>query len=177
MDGTGAAARFSGQAASPATARATSTSPIGNSTIRKVVIATGVVTTLAGTAGQSGSADGTGAAARFNGPNGIASDGAGNLYVADSDNYTIRKVVIATGAVTTFAGAAGQSGSTDGTGAAARFYYPAGIASDGAGNLYVADRQQHHPEGRHRDRRRHHARGRGGPVRQRGRDGRRRPFY
>ena len=75
----------------------------------------------------------------FQPPVGIASDGAGNLYVADIGNNTIRKVVVATGAVTTFAGAAGQSAHVDGAGAAARFASPKGIASDGAGNLYVAD--------------------------------------
>ena len=84
-----------------------------NNTIRKVVIATGAVTTLAGTAGVTGAADGTGAAARFNGPYGIASDGAGNLFVADTGNHTIRKIVIATGAVTTLAGAASLSGSAE----------------------------------------------------------------
>ena len=110
-----------------------------DNTIRRVVIATGTVTTLAGAVIQPGSADATGASARFNGPDGVASDGAGNIYVADSVNSTIRKIVIATGVVTTLAGAAGQEGTDDGTGASARFYRPFGIASDGAGNLYVAD--------------------------------------
>ena len=72
-------------------------------------------------------------------PIGIATDGAGNLYVADTGNSTIRKIVIATRAVTTFAGVAGETGSVDGTGAAARFTGPNAIASDGAGNLYVGD--------------------------------------
>jgi hypothetical protein len=110
-----------------------------NDTIRTIVIATGVVTTLAGTAGMTGSADGTGAAARFSHPFGVATDGAGNLYVAEPVNNTIRKIVIATGVVTTLAGTAGTMGSADGTGAAARFNNPNGITSDGAGNLYVAD--------------------------------------
>ncbi len=114
-----------------------------NCTLRKMVIATGVVTTLAGTAGRCGSADGTAAAARFDGPAGVASDGAGTLYVADTQGHTIRKVVIATGAVTTLAGAAGQPGSGDGIAAAARFNTPHGVAADGAGNLYVADTANH----------------------------------
>jgi sugar lactone lactonase YvrE len=114
-----------------------------NGTIRKVVIATGAVTTLAGAAGQFGSADGTGAAASFASPQGITRDEAGNLFVTDGGGDTIRKIVIATGAVTTLAGAAGQSGAADGTGASSRFYAPAGIASDGAGNLFVADHNNH----------------------------------
>src|SRR5439155_497450 len=114
-------------------------SDYSNQTIRKVVIATGAVTTLAGTPGQYGAADGTGAAARFSDPSAIASDGAGNLYVADVFNNTIRKIVIATRAVTTIAGTAGVAGAPDGTGTAAPFNIPHGIASDGAGNLYVAD--------------------------------------
>jgi sugar lactone lactonase YvrE len=140
-DGTGANARFTdpyGIVADGAGNLYVADS--GNNAIRKVVIATGAVTTLAGAGSPAyGTADGTGAAARFNSPYGIASDGAGSLYVADTTNSTIRKVVIATGAVTTLAGAADQTGSADGTGAAARFNYPAGIVGDGAGNLYVAD--------------------------------------
>jgi hypothetical protein len=114
-----------------------------NRTIRKLVIATGEVTTLVGSPRQLGSSDGTGAAARFEYPTGIASDGAGSLFVADADSKTIRKVVIATGEVSTLAGSPEQRGSSDGTGAAARFDYPWGIASDGAGNLFVADTYNH----------------------------------
>jgi sugar lactone lactonase YvrE len=108
-----------------------------NDTIRKIVISTGAVTTVAGTAGYSGYADGTGTEARFYDPNGITTDGK-NLYVADSGNDTIRKIVISTGAVTTVAGTAGSSGSTDGTGTEARFYYPSGITTDGE-KLLVAE--------------------------------------
>ncbi len=110
-----------------------------NNTIRKLVVASGVVTTLAGKADSSGSTDGTGAAARFDGPEGIAVSSSGNLYVADSGN-TIRKVVIATGVVSTIAGTAGFSGNTDGVGAAARFNEPKGVVLDSAGTtLYIAD--------------------------------------
>src|SRR5208283_1654421 len=110
-----------------------------NHTIREVVAATGAVTTLAGLAGVSGSDDGTGSDARFDSPSGVAVDGAGNLYVADTNNHTIRKVVLATGEVTTIAGLAGNSGSADGMGSAAQFDYPSGVAVDTAGNIYVAD--------------------------------------
>jgi hypothetical protein len=109
-----------------------------NNTIRKVVIATGVVTTLAGTAGVTGSADGTGPAASFNMPGSITTDGI-NLYVGDFYNSTVRKIVIATGAVTTLAGTAGVTGSTDATGPAASFDELEGITTDGM-NLYVTDR-------------------------------------
>jgi hypothetical protein len=80
----------------------------GNSTLRKVTAA-GVVTTLVGTAGMTGSADGTGAAAHFNGPQGVAVDSAGNVYVADAGNSTLRKVT-PTGITTTVAGMAGVYG-------------------------------------------------------------------
>ena len=112
-----------------------------NQTIRKVVIATGAVTTFAGSVGVIGSTDGTGVAARFNYPYGITTDGV-NLYVADAGNYTVRKVAIATGAVTTLAGSAGTSGVTDGTGTAALFDAPGGITTDGV-NLYVLDTYNH----------------------------------
>jgi sugar lactone lactonase YvrE len=107
----------------------------GNSAIRKITPA-GVVTTLAG--GTSGSADGTGAAASFSDPKGVAVDGSGNVFVADTDNHTIREITPA-GVVTTFAGMAGMQGSSDGTGASARFYRPIGVAVDRLGDLYVAD--------------------------------------
>ncbi len=112
-----------------------------NHTIRKVTPG-GVVTTLAGLAGWSGSADGTGSAARFFYPAGVATDSAGNVYVADSLNYTIRKVTPGR-VVGTLAGLAGSEGSADGTGSAARFSYPMGVATDSAGNVYVADYYNH----------------------------------
>ena len=113
----------------------------GNFTIRKIAPG-GVVTTVAGSAGAFGSADGTGSAARFgtqySGPNGLTLDGSGNVYVADTGNYTIRKVTPA-GVVTTQAGAAGAYGNANGTGTAARFAYPRGITADAIGNLYVVE--------------------------------------
>ena len=108
-----------------------------NHTIRQITPA-GVVTTLAGSAGVSGSADGTGAEAGFNYPTGMAIDGNGNLYVSDATNNTIRKITTA-GVVTTLAGLAGVSGMSDGAGADALFNNPTGLATDGAGNIYVAD--------------------------------------
>jgi hypothetical protein len=109
----------------------------GNHVIRRITPA-GVVTTLAGTAGMAGSTDGTGVAARFNTPLGVATDSAGNVYVADTYNSTIRKITPA-GVVTTLAGTAQVTGSSDGTGAGALFNYPTGVAVDGEDNVYVAD--------------------------------------
>jgi hypothetical protein len=106
--------------------------------IRKVVIATGAVTTLAGADdGSSGSVDGTGTSARFRQPRGIGTDGT-NVYVADSENHTIRRVVVATGEVTTLAGMPATNAVVDGQGNAARFFYPGGIATDGV-RLLVMD--------------------------------------
>jgi sugar lactone lactonase YvrE len=109
----------------------------GNDTIRMIAPG-GVVTTLAGTPTVAGSSDGTGGGALFNSPEGVAVDGSGNIYVADSGNDTIR-LITAGGVVTTLAGKAQFSGNGDGTGSAARFANPNGISVDGAGNIYVAD--------------------------------------
>jgi DNA-binding beta-propeller fold protein YncE len=92
------------------------------------------ITTLAGTDGGPGFEDGSSGAARFYIPAAIATDKTGNIYVADSENHTIRKITPA-GAVTTLAGLAGKSGSTDGTGSAARFDHPAGVAVDSRGDV------------------------------------------
>lgn len=108
-----------------------------NHVIRKITSA-GLVTTLAGSAGSPGSTDDTGNAARFRNPHGIAMGSDGNLYVADQGNNTIRKVTPA-GVVETLAGLAGNVGSADGVGSAARFKTPTGISADDSGNLYVAD--------------------------------------
>lgn len=108
----------------------------GNNLIRKIVPSTGVVSTLAGS-GKSGNANGTGVAASFNGPAGVAVDATGNVYVADFGNNLIRQITPA-GVVTTLAGS-GTAGSTNSLGVAASFNGPRGIAVDAAFNVYVAD--------------------------------------
>jgi sugar lactone lactonase YvrE len=108
-----------------------------NQTIRKSS-ANGLVTTLAGQPEIAGSSDGIGTAARFSFIEGMVFDTSGNLVVSDTQNYTIRKIT-PTASVSTFAGRAGETGSADGIGDAARFFEPTGIAIDNNGNLYVAD--------------------------------------
>jgi sugar lactone lactonase YvrE len=98
----------------------------------------GVVTTVAGLASEWGDADGAGATARFNSPQGLATDAAGNVYVADRDNQEIRKITPA-GMVSTLAGSSVSMGADDGIGNRARFFRPTGVAVDGAGNVFVAD--------------------------------------
>ncbi len=137
-DGTGSAARFN----NPSGVATDSSGNVyvadyNNSTIRKITPA-GAVTTLAGLAGSLGSVDGTGSAARFRNPSAVATDSSGNVYVADYNNSTIRKITPA-GVVTTLAGLAGIIGSADGTGSAAQFNLPNGVATDSSGNIYVAD--------------------------------------
>jgi RHS repeat-associated protein len=110
--------------------------PLNPSNNGGAVAVNGQTSTLAGS-GTAGYADGTGSAASFNVPVGIAEDASGNLYVADALNYRIRKITPA-GVVSTFAGS-GTRGHADGTGTAAMFMQPYGLAIDGSGNLYVAD--------------------------------------
>jgi sugar lactone lactonase YvrE len=114
---------------------------LGGQTIRKMT-SDGVVTTLAGKAGDPGEVDGAGGTARFHSPSAVTADHDGNLYVADSFGETIRKVTPA-GVVTTLAGLAFTEGDADGTGTDARFKDPTGIAFDNSGNLYVADQLNH----------------------------------
>ena len=140
-DGVGNAARFTNpQAVAVDGAGNAYVSDSGNNTIRKIT-PDGVVTTIAGNPAQSGSLDGTNNAALFSSPRGVAVDSATNIYVASGDS-TIRKLTpIGTNwVVTTLAGTADQNGSVDGTGSAARFHFPYGIAVDNAGNLYAMDR-------------------------------------
>jgi len=117
----------------------------GNQTLRKIDLTSGMVSTLAGTAGMSGSDDGVGAAARFDfrvaggypvcGP---ALDGAGNLFVTDAFNNTIRKVAVSTRLVSLFAGAVRTAGAVDGPATTARFSFPtSALVKDGF--LYVTD--------------------------------------
>ena len=137
-DGTGGAARFWFPAGIAVDAGGSVyVADTGNCTIRKITSA-GVVSTLAGSAGQYGSADDIGSNARFYGPYSVAVDASGNVYVADIINCTIRKVT-PVGVVTTLAGSSGQSGNTDATGSSARFNQPQGVAVDLNGNVYVAD--------------------------------------
>ncbi len=139
-DGPAAAARFgfdfTGFVVVDAAGNAFITDP-ANRVIRRIS-AGGVVTTFAGLEGSPGNVDGTGGNARFGAPGGIALDSSGNFYVADTGASTIRKITAA-GVVTTLAGSPGQTGSADGTGAAARFNQPMGVEVDSAGNLFVAD--------------------------------------
>lgn len=110
-----------------------------NYTIRKIA-PDGTVSTLAGSPGMSGSADGNGTAARFSALHDVAVDGSGNIYAVD--NSAIRKIT-PSGAVTTLAGVSGANGYAEGVGAAARFNQPWGISADTAGNLYVGDTENY----------------------------------
>ena len=112
-----------------------------NHTIRRIGT-DGQVTTVAGVALQSGVADGVGVAARFRSPHGLAFDRAGNLYIADSGNHTVRRMTPG-GQVTTVAGLAGQAGGADGIGSAARFFEPTDVAIDAGGRIWVADTGNH----------------------------------
>ncbi len=111
-----------------------------NHAIRKVD-GTGTVTTLAGKRGQTGSQDGAGTDALFRGPTGITHIG-DFLYIADTDNHTIRRVDKNSGDTVTIAGAPRSSGSDDGIGESARFNSPLGVTTDGV-YLYISDTYNH----------------------------------
>ncbi len=136
-DGNGSGARFNnpgGLALDPAGNLVVADT--GNHTIRRIA-PNGDVTTLAGAPGQSGSADGT-ALARFNAPGGLAVDATGAIYIADTQNHTIRLRAV-DGTVSTFAGIPGSPGLVNGPGASAKFLEPNGLALAPNGTLYVAD--------------------------------------
>ena len=111
-----------------------------NSAIRLITLDNFVQTVSGGT---SGSRDAVGTIAQYMAPWGIAIDPAGNLFVTDFVANTVRKLSAVGRVSTTFAGAPGIRGSSDGVGAAARFYEPTGIAVDAAGILFVTDTQNH----------------------------------
>ncbi|MFL6248155.1 MAG: NHL repeat-containing protein [Thermoanaerobaculia bacterium] len=143
VDATGTAARF-------VLPRAIASDPSGNlyvadtnnHVIRKIS-AGGEVTTLAGLAETQGFADGTGQAARFRYPRGIAFDPVtGDVIVGDTQNHVIRRVT-QSGVVTTIAGLGGTFGTTNGIGSAARFTFPRGVVVDNGGVIYVADTSNH----------------------------------
>ncbi len=150
QNGTGRAATFSGPSGVAADASGNVyVADDGNSLIRKIT-SSGVVTTLAGGGNVGGLApgnqNGTGIAATFYKPVGVAADTSGNIYVADQNNNVIRKIT-SSGVVTTLAGGGSVGGSTsghaNGTGTAATFNQPAGVAVDASGNVYVADLNNH----------------------------------
>lgn len=111
----------------------------GNHVIRQIN-RFGIVTTLAGR-GAAGFSDGIGRVAMFNGPNAIAIDRSGNLFISDAGNFRIRKIA-PSGQVTTVAGS-GQKGNSEGPALEAEFIEPSGMAVDRSGALYVADRGAH----------------------------------
>jgi len=141
-DGKGDAARFnSPQGVATGPDDMIYVADTSNNTIRKIT-PDGTVSTFVGVAGQPGSLDGAGDAALFKGPEGVAVDQSGVVYISDTGNHLIRRVA-RDGSVTTIGGAAEQWGCVDGAGGLARFYAPKGIAAMGAGVVFIADCYNH----------------------------------
>lgn len=139
MDGPGASAQFNGPVFLAIDANGNVyVADQRNNKIRKITPA-GIVSTLAGS-GTYGTNDGTGTAAQFQGPTGIACDAQGNVYVGDMIGNRVRKITPA-GVVSTLAGS--SEGFAEGRGADAKFRGPAGLACDTHGNAYVADELNH----------------------------------
>jgi trimeric autotransporter adhesin len=113
----------------------------GNQRIRKVTVSTGIITTIAGTGVAGDDGDGIAATrARVRTPYGVAVDGSGNIYIADTGNQRIRKVTVSTGIITAVAGTGAYGYNGDGIAAtSADLQLPMGVAVDGSGNIYIAD--------------------------------------
>jgi hypothetical protein len=138
LDGIGAAARFNGPQGMTTDGTFVYVADVNNNAIRRIDPATQEVILFAGSPfGASGSADLVGTAATFFGPSDLTNDGA-NLYVVDSGNCTIRRIVIATAAVITLAGTPASCASVNGSGTAANFSHPQGITTDG-NSLFVTE--------------------------------------
>jgi sugar lactone lactonase YvrE len=122
-DGAGGAARFQTPSSVAVDSRGNVFVADRNNCVIRKITPGGTVSTLAGRAGEQGSADGPGDVARFSFPYGVAVDTGGNVYVADSNNNTIRKITTS-GIVSTLAGTVLLNGSADGSGSAAQFSHP-----------------------------------------------------
>lgn len=141
VNGIGSAARFAFPTGIALVNGALYVTDAGNHSIRRVT-SSGVVTTFAGRNGFSGSADGNGSSATFNFPTAIDYDESGNIFVADTENHTIRKIT-PDGEVSVFIGQPGIAGSVDGTGRAARLNRPGGLYVTSSGVMYVSDTYNH----------------------------------
>ncbi|HEX3797459.1 MAG TPA: hypothetical protein VH413_02065 [Verrucomicrobiae bacterium] len=141
VDGIGSAAQFGGPAGVVLDTNGNIYATDNPDNEIRMITPAGVVTTIAGYSDTQGTNDGLGSNARFNSPFGITIDSAGNLYVADSYNFAIRKLSLSgtNWSVTTIAGLPGVQGSADGMNSSARFVQPRGIHSDSTGALYVTD--------------------------------------
>ncbi|MGA7869399.1 MAG: hypothetical protein WCA22_00735 [Candidatus Binatus sp.] len=136
-DGVGDTARFNSPDGMTMSGQNLYLCDTNNSDVRQVNVSSGAVTTIAGTANISGTEDGSGAAAHFNLPTQIATDGT-SLYVADSGNNTIRRITLGDMKVKTIGGQAGTAGKTEGGPDKSQFSSPRGIAVDKKA-IYVSD--------------------------------------